>query len=132
MISIDTNALLRLILGDEPIQSERIRRAVNTAKESQIPELILDGVLLETVWVLTSGYGYKRQDIVFLIDTLLSVEYVHFMDRKLIQQVAEKVRQGGDFADMFFALQAQRQGSDKMLSFDKKFCSLFPGFVMEP
>lgn len=132
MIALDTNALVRLAVGDDPDQAARVQQAVLHAQERNVPVLILDGVLMETAWVLISGYGYAREDVAELIETLLSSNAYAFQDRDMLHLAVLKLRQGGDLADILFALTAKSQGADTMLSFDRKFQALFPEFVREP
>jgi predicted nucleic-acid-binding protein len=132
MIALDTNALLRLVLEDEPEQAEKVRKAVLDAQSREDRVLILDGVLMEAAWVLRKGYGFERRDIAELIEALLSSDTYYFQDRGMLQRAAFKIRLGGDLADIMFGLIAKDMGAESMLSFDKKYQSLFPDFVREP
>jgi len=132
VIALDTNALVRLAVGDDPDQAARVQQAVLHAQERNVPVLILDGVLMETAWVLISGYGYAREDVAELIEALLSSDAYAFQDRDMLHLAVLKLRQGGDLADILFALTAKGLGADTMLSFDRKFQALFPEFVREP
>lgn len=56
MIAVDTNVLLRRLLDDDVVQTERARRLVEGAREV----LITDVVLAETIWTL-KGKRYKAR-----------------------------------------------------------------------
>lgn len=54
MIAIDTNVLLRYLLQDDKVQSQKAASLIN----GSVPVLVTDIVLVETVWVL-AGKRYK-------------------------------------------------------------------------
>lgn len=81
MIAIDTNVLLRRILNDDAIQSEKARRLFDSGQAI----LITDVVLAETVWTLKGKrYGAQKEDIAALIKSLLEEPYVEFEDQQAV------------------------------------------------
>ena len=59
MASADTNVLVRLLVGDDPLQTPKAEAFL----ASQGPLWISVVVLLETAWVLGSVYGFKKPQI---------------------------------------------------------------------
>lgn len=100
MKAIDTNVLLRLLLRDDQEQAAAADRFMEGCRASDEICFINRIVLAETVWVLQSGYRYRRGDIAGIIENLLRT-------RELALENAEEVRKAlldyrssrADFAD---------------------------------
>ena len=54
MLAIDTNLIVRYLVGDDPGQAARARRLIDNNDV-----FICTTVLLETEWVLRSVYGFS-------------------------------------------------------------------------
>lgn len=132
MISLDTNVLVRLLLEDNPDQTARARRLVKQVEQSGEPILILAGVLLETVWILVSGYGYDRASIAFFYDELLTSPSYVVEHGEAMRRVVDQYAREGDFADLLFAEVSTELGAERLVSFDKKLQKIYHGYVVEP
>lgn len=81
MIAIDTNVLLRRILGDNEEKAGNARRLFDGTR----PVLITDVVLAETVWTLTGKrYRAGREDIRALITSLLEEANATFENKQVV------------------------------------------------
>jgi predicted nucleic-acid-binding protein len=81
MIAVDSNVLLRRVLGDEHDQAEKARRLFE--RETSI--LVTDLVLAETIWTLEGKrYRASRDDLVKMIMGLLQETNVVFESRQAI------------------------------------------------
>jgi predicted nucleic-acid-binding protein len=129
MIAFDTNVLLRLTVADDPDQAAKASDIVSRAQENDEPILILAAVVLEAVWVLSSGYRYGREDITGFLDQILESLAFEIQDREAVQRAAFKYRSGGGFTDLLLAEQAQLHGARRFVSFDRKLAALWPRFV---
>ncbi len=58
MLAIDTNVVVRYLVGDDPVEAKAARRLVD---EHEV--LVGDTVWLETDWVLRSPYGFARAQV---------------------------------------------------------------------
>ena len=116
MIGVDTNILVRAILGDDPRQSPLARRAIENARDILIPIT----VLIELAWVLKS-VGWNRQQVHQALATLAQQPTVH-MDRAMeVQAALDDFKSGpADFADYLALHQARSLGARKLLTFDRK------------
>jgi len=116
MIGVDTNILVRAILGDDPKQSPLARRAIENARDILVPIT----VLIELAWVLKS-VGWNRQQIHQALSTLAQQPTVH-LDRAVEAQAALDDFKAGpaDFADYLALHQARSLGARKLLTFDRK------------
>ena len=60
MIGLDTNLLLRALLLEEGMESERARSLVRACCTIAQPGVINHVVLCETAWTLARSYRYRR------------------------------------------------------------------------
>lgn len=65
MLAVDTNVVVRYLVGDHPEQSERAR-----ALFRDTAVWVSSTVLLETAWVLGKSYGYKPPQIAWALRLL--------------------------------------------------------------
>lgn len=73
---INSNALLRYLKGDVPIQTEKVRKIFVLAKSRDANVIIPSAVFIETVYVLEKYYNYPRQDIYNSLIKLLKTSYI--------------------------------------------------------
>ena len=132
MIALDTNILVRLLVEDDPVQARAARRAVQTAEAHGSPLLVLPEVLVETAWVLASGYGYGRADIADALAAVLASGAFEVADRAAASTAVAHYRERGDFADHVIVARAGAAGAQLVLSFDRALQRLYPGLVREP
>jgi len=68
MIAIDTNVLVRVLVDDPdaPDQCEQARELLLTHSSAWVAQI----VLVETVWVLESVYGFGRAEILNVIERI--------------------------------------------------------------
>jgi predicted nucleic-acid-binding protein len=116
MIGVDTNILVRAILGDDPKQSPLARRTLENARDILVPIT----VLIELAWVLKS-VGWSRQQIHQALCTLALQPTVH-LDRAVeVQAALDDFKAGSaDFPDYLALHQARLLGARKLLTFDRK------------
>jgi len=60
---LDTNVILRFLLGDAPELYEKAYRVFQRVEEGKLEVLLSDVVLSECVWVLEKFYGIPREQI---------------------------------------------------------------------
>lgn len=132
MIALDTNVFVRLVVEDDQEQASQAKRVVREAEERGEKVLLLSGVLLETVWVLFSGYGFQRGDIVHLLDVLMTSPAYEVENRDAVQRASLRYRVEGDFADLLFIELARDHAANVFFSFDRKLTRLFPDYARQP
>jgi predicted nucleic-acid-binding protein len=131
MIAIDTNAIVRLLIEDDPVQSQTVQHVVLQAEKNNIPILVLSEVLVETVWVLESIYQATRDEISKFIDELVASSPFTIADADVIRDAVRVYRDNGDFADLVIVFQAMKHQAHTLFSFDKKLKKTFPAFVKD-
>ena len=111
----DTNVLLRVIVYDEPRQARTAEHAIQSAEFVAITS----ATFCELGWVLSSVYGYSRNEIAKTFRGFLDAENV-LMDRASAEAGLAMLDAGGDFADGVIAFEGRRLGSETFVSFDRQ------------
>ena len=113
-ITADTNLLVRVLMGDDEVQSALAKKAL---AEAEVVFLLLP-TLCELVWVLSRGYRVPSKDVAGALLRLTRSATV-VVDRPALQAGLALLEAGGDFADGVIAYLGAWGGSDVFLSFDK-------------
>ena len=121
MIAVDSNVLLRYLLGDDEQQAEKADILINGGE----PVLITDVVLAEVTWTLAGRkYQLDKEDIVNTVEALFKEPNLRFEDDQVVwralhaYRTAESVRAGQrmketDFADALIAYKAQKTATSQ-------------------
>jgi predicted nucleic-acid-binding protein len=112
MAALDTNVVVRLLMGDDLSQARAAEALV--ASESCTVSL---AVLMECEWVLRAAYGLDAATIADLLAGLLALQNLDADDPLLASEVLLTYAAGLDFADALHALQARAHRS--FATFDK-------------
>ena len=72
MIGIDTNVLVRYIVQDDEEQARLASLVLEEELDKQNQGLVSAVVLCELVWVLRRAYGYGKEQVVEVIQSLMS------------------------------------------------------------
>lgn len=113
MLAVDTNVVVRFLTRDDAAQ---FARADALIKEREI--YISTTVLLETEWVLRSGYRYRRTRVVEALRDLAGLPRVRVEDAGLLAQALEWAERGMDFADALHL--ASAKDCEAFASFDRR------------
>lgn len=116
MIAADTNVVVRLLVADDPVQTEKARALFEGEHV-----FIADTVLLETAWVLAYSYRFDANAIVHALRGLFGLSTVHLRDAAVVALALQWYAQGLDFADAFHL--AQTVHCTRMVTFDHRFVS---------
>ncbi|MEA3359670.1 MAG: type II toxin-antitoxin system VapC family toxin [Thermodesulfobacteriota bacterium] len=121
MKGIDTNVLIRFLVGDDEQQAKKVynvfKKAELDKKELFVPLL----VMLELIWVLESVYEIPKTEILDAISELLLMPILKF-ERQSILQLFIQAAQGNkyDLSDLLIAYSAKSQGCETVITFDRK------------
>jgi predicted nucleic-acid-binding protein len=129
MIGLDTNLLVRLVVGDDPQQTRRAKAFVDRHCTPETPGYINCIVLAELVWVLRASYDYTRSQIAAVVESLLvgadrMVEHPGAVQASLDDYKAGRL----DFADALIGRVNKIDGCEATATFDRKAARL-DGFV---
>jgi predicted nucleic-acid-binding protein len=111
--AIDTNVLVRFLAGDHPEQAARARAVVEGGEV-----YVATTALLETEWVLRSGYDFAAARICAAFEAFAGLPGVTVEDPDLLALAIALVRDGLDFADALHLGRAQ--GCEAFVTFDRK------------
>jgi len=119
---IDTNFILRLLIGDVPTQLERSRKLFKKIEEKEAVGLISILVINELIWILEHFYHQKRQDFIPLVLKLLSLKNIKMLEikKKELISVLEKMEKTNfDFTDLYLLYFGEKL-QYRVASFDRK------------
>lgn len=118
MIGLDTNVLVRYVMQDDPRQSPRATRLVESLSADE-PGYVPLVALVELVWVLSGSYGLSRGQVVTVLDTLLRSKELVLDRADLVGQALSRYASGGaDFADALIERIAAGAGCSVTMTFD--------------
>jgi predicted nucleic-acid-binding protein len=112
MLAVDANVLIRLIVGDDIVQSPR---ALALFEENEV--WIATTVLLETEWVLRRVYRYGREPLARAIGSIAGLPNVQLEHPERIAAALARLQAGADFADALHV--AGSGGAVHFATFDK-------------
>ena len=120
MVGIDTNVLLRYIVGDDAGQ-EAVATLLLAGLTPENQGFICREVVLETVWVLERSYRFSRARI--------ATELAMFINSdRLVLETAEDVARAArlygesnhDFSDLMILEASRRAGALPLYTFDRR------------
>ena len=117
--TLDTNVIVRLLVGDDPLQTPIAEQAFLSAIDNG-GVYLPDVVLAEVAWVLR-GYALDRDIRFQLLERLVRTRGVVVDDIDAVITALEQFRRGGDLADQLILARATSAGALPVLSFDKGF-----------
>jgi predicted nucleic-acid-binding protein len=118
MTGLDTNVLVRYVMQDDPRQSPRATRLIESLN-AEAPGFVPVVVLLELVWVLSGSYGLGRNQVATVLDTLLRSKELLVDRAELVAQALKRFSaDGADFADALIERLAWAAGCTTTVTFD--------------
>ena len=120
MIAVDTNVLVRLLVGDDPSQAAKAQKLFDRAAEGGVSVWVSDTVLVELAWTLDRAYSRDRSDIVKALRALSSHGTVTLESPAATRSATDAFERGpADFADCLLSVKAQAAGCDQLATFDR-------------
>jgi predicted nucleic-acid-binding protein len=118
MICLDTNVLVRYIMQDDPRQSPKATRLIESL-DADRPGFVTVVSVVELYWVLTACYGLAGHDVKQALEALLRAKQI-VVDRADQVLRALRVFDDGkaDFADCLIERIASSGGCTETVSFD--------------
>ena len=113
---IDANVIIRYLVGDSPLQTQRFKKIIQAEKEKYF---LTDVTIAEIIWVLQSYYKQEKDKICDEILSLLEVA-VFMVNKSLITRAVNYFRQYNlDYIDAYLIAFSQEENAEGVLSFDK-------------
>lgn len=115
----DTNVIVRLLTGDDAIQSAIAAGLLEKAQTGEFVLLVPDVVVIETCWMLKSIYRFTHAEIASALLRLLSVEEVETEHGPIVDVLRRYQTANIDVIDIYLAYQSKRTGSP-VLTWNKR------------
>lgn len=127
MIAVDTNVIVRLLVGDDRAQFTKARRLFEERSGQDGAIWVAQTVLVEMAWVLMRTYGRSRADVAGALRALASNATVALEEAASVADALALFEAGSaDLADCLLAARAARQEVEFLATFDRGMRSL-PG-----
>jgi predicted nucleic acid-binding protein len=119
---LDTNILLRHLLGDEPTQSPKATAYVQAIEQGQSRARISDIVIFEVVFTLERGYRRSKAEIQGAVLSLIELPGILLPTKRKFRDVFRLyVEKNLSFADAYHVVMMQKLGLTEIVSFDRYF-----------
>jgi predicted nucleic-acid-binding protein len=118
VIGLDTNVLVRYVMQDDPRQSPRAARLIESLSADS-PGFVPVVSLIELAWVLSGSYGLNRGQLAAVMAGLLrSKELVLDRAEAVAQALGGFVGSSAEFADLLIERLANAAGCTATMTFD--------------
>lgn len=120
MPALDTNVLVRYIVQDDPSQLAAAKRLIGGCVAGGSTLFVPVTVMLELEWVLRSGFGFDKDDVLTTLSSLLSAAELTLESERALEVALQLFRKGSaDFADCLHIALATQAGEHPLWTFDK-------------
>lgn len=121
MIGLDTNVVIRYLTQDDQKQSAVANRIIEQELTEKNQGYITLISLIEITWVLESCYEQTKEDIINVLDLLLTIKQISIEKTDLVYLALKRFRTGtADFSDALITMVCEDAGCKRVVSFDKK------------
>ena len=118
MIGLDTNVLVRYVMQDDPRQSPKATRLMESLT-SESPGFVSQISIVEFVWVLSSSYELTRAQVASALDLLLRGKELVIGGADQVARALRVFKAGSaDFADCLIERAADTAGCSATMTFD--------------
>jgi predicted nucleic-acid-binding protein len=119
--SLDTNVLVRLIVNDDPIQTQVVLKTLEKhVRRSEVFWLPVT-VILELEWVLRSRYKFPKPEFIKAMSLLLKSVELNFESEGAVEQALASYEDGNaDYAEYLHLALAHKNDAIPFLTFDQK------------
>ena len=128
---LDTNVLLRYLVGDDPAQHAASAHLIEELCTAEHPGSVHPVALCEMVWALRQVYKVPKAQIVEVLRTLLNIRTIGVLEADRVRQaVALYAEAQADFADCFMQV-CYLEAGRRFVTFDQR-ASKLPGTELVP
>jgi predicted nucleic-acid-binding protein len=119
MIGLDTNVLVRYFIQDDPEQTRRTTRLIDSLTPSE-PGWIGLAIFMELDWVLSNVLKVKKDRVVEIFDLLLASQELVVENAETVRKALQLYRfRNTDFSDCLIAASAKAAGCSRTVTFDR-------------
>ncbi len=115
MPAVDTNVLIRLMVRDDPEQTEAAEALISKGAWASVL------AVAETIWVLRSVYGHSWSQLAIAVEMLLQIETLSIQDADVVEAALElfRMRPALGFSDCLMLQMAKSCGNLPLFTFDR-------------
>lgn len=116
---LDTNVLLRYLLGDIPDQFQKAKKIIEEVEKGTTTGFLSILVVNELIWILEKYYHLRRNVYIPKLLKLFLIDQIKIMEVKkdILTKILERMqKQKIDFTDLYLAHTAPKQ---QIVSFDE-------------
>lgn len=118
MIGLDTNVLVRYIMQDDPKQSPKATRIVESLEGVGSGYVTLVSIV-ELVWVLSASFELTRSQVAQALDGIVRTKQFKIESADQVIRALRVFKAGqSDFADCLIERSADSAGCEKTMTFD--------------
>jgi len=118
MIGLDTNVLVRYVAQDDPVQSAKASKLIESLTAAS-PGFVSLVSVVELVWVLQTCYQSAKGEVITVLETLLRTRELTIEHADLIWQALRRfTATKADFADCLIERCAHAAGCEYTATFD--------------
>ncbi|WP_206446651.1 PIN domain-containing protein [Agrococcus sp. KRD186] len=129
MIGLDTNVIVRVLIGDDPAQTDAAVELLGSLSAAE-PGWISHVVLAETFWVLRRSFRVPTDEIVTALSRLVSANNVVSEQSDVVSSALRAAAAGADFADALIVHGARKAGARTTMTFDVAAASALDGMEL--
>jgi uncharacterized protein len=120
-IFVDTNVFLRFLTHDDANQAVQARELFKKAEKGEIRLVTGPPVLFEIAWTLKVSYKKPQNEILDILETLVTSPWLDMPDKDLAEEAVNTARLcGQDFADAYIHVGALRMAKGGVATFNRK------------
>jgi predicted nucleic-acid-binding protein len=125
---IDTRAVLRLLVKDDPAKARAVERVLKESREKNITLYLIPVAILEIVWVMEKVYRLSRKGIRDLVEAILNTPELkcsleHVFRQALVTYETQNIK----FADAVMGYWGLHEGISAVYTYDEKDFKKIPG-----
>jgi predicted nucleic acid-binding protein len=115
---IDTNVIIRFLVGDHKEHLDIATTLFEAVARREKEIIILDTVLMETLFVMVKFYGLDKEEVVSDLKAIIALDGVINSDKMILfEALSLHVNKNIDFVDALICAKCALQGHEK-ISFD--------------
>jgi predicted nucleic-acid-binding protein len=121
VLAVDTNVLVRVLVGDDPVQHRAAMSRLGKMRRAGEAALVGPVVVAEVGWVLSSVYGYDRSAIVAALRGILATPpFVVSARDAVIAALAAYEKGPADLSDYLILELGRLEGCRALHTFDRR------------
>ena len=131
MIALDTNVIVRYLVGDNAEHAEAARALLDGLTPAN-PGFICREVVIEVAWVLERSYRFTRSRVADALMDLTASDSLVVENSDDVAAAAHRYRQeGAGFSDLMILSAAERVGAIPLHTFDRRLARINGAVLVE-